>query len=141
MMFAAMLTDAWRQTRDQWIQWVLYPAIVIVLIGVAVLPIDSMAGFLQNRPQAASVSTPDENKLMLWSMFKYLVASGLAGWVGLIIALIMTAGHVPTMLRPGGVDLMTSYPHARWQILLARYLGGVVFILWYATLMILGMYV
>lgn len=141
MMFSAMLTDAWRQTRDQWIQWVLYVAIVLVLIGVAVLPIDSMAGFLGSQKSANAVATPSENKMLLWAGFKYLVASGLAGWVGLIIALIMTASHVPTMLRPGGVDLMASYPHERWKILLARYLGGIVFIAWYTSLMILGMYV
>ena len=49
-----------------------------------------------------------------------LLAGGIAGTFGLLMALVWTAGFVPTFLEPrGGVGLPRK-PIARWQLLLGN---------------------
>ena len=57
---------------------------------------------------------------------------GLVGWVGgtvtLIISVIITAFFIPNMLRKGSVDLLISKPIGRSQLLVYKYIGGLIFI-------------
>ena len=58
----------------------------------------------------------------------YLV-SGIGAWVALLVAVIITAGFIPTMLGKGSLDLVVSKPVGRPRLLLYKYLGGLTFIL------------
>ncbi|MCS6976899.1 MAG: ABC transporter permease [Gemmatales bacterium] len=52
----------------------------------------------------------------------------LAGWVGVTIAVICTAGFVPNMMRKGSIDLLLVRPIPRPILLLYKYLGGLLFV-------------
>jgi ABC-type transport system involved in multi-copper enzyme maturation permease subunit len=52
----------------------------------------------------------------------------LAGWVGVTIAVIFTAGFVPNMMRKGSIDLLLVKPISRPTLLLYKYLGGLLFV-------------
>jgi ABC-type transport system involved in multi-copper enzyme maturation permease subunit len=57
-----------------------------------------------------------------------LLAGGLAGTLGLLLALVWTAGFVPTFLEPGAASVLLAKPVARWQLLLGKYLGVLAFV-------------
>ena len=62
----------------------------------------------------------------------YLIEStllnSLGAWVILLTGVVVTAGFVPNMMRKGGIDLLLSKPLSRPQILVYKYLGGLLFV-------------
>jgi ABC-type transport system involved in multi-copper enzyme maturation permease subunit len=66
------------------------------------------------------------------------LANVVAGWVGILIAIIATAGFIPNMLQKGTLDLTLSRPVPRWRILLYKYLGGLIYVSAAAGYLILG---
>ena len=56
----------------------------------------------------------------------------LAGWVadaaGLILALLWTAGLLPSFLAPSSATVLLAKPTPRWALLAGKYLGGLLFI-------------
>jgi hypothetical protein len=62
----------------------------------------------------------------------------MAGWVGLLVAIIVTAGSIPSLLQRGTLDLLLARPVGRPGILAAKYAGGCIFVFLVATLVIGG---
>ncbi len=62
----------------------------------------------------------------------FKIENGLVGWIGgtgtLVISVIITAFFIPNMLRKGSIDLLISKPIGRTQLLVYKYIGGLVFI-------------
>jgi ABC-type transport system involved in multi-copper enzyme maturation permease subunit len=50
-----------------------------------------------------------------------LLAGGIAGTFGLLLALVWTAGFMPTFLEPGAASVLIAKPVARWQLLIGKY--------------------
>lgn len=61
-----------------------------------------------------------------------------AGGFGVLISVIVTAGSLPAALTRGAVDLVLPRPIGRGCFLLYRYLGGLLFVLLHATVLIGG---
>jgi ABC-type transport system involved in multi-copper enzyme maturation permease subunit len=57
-----------------------------------------------------------------------LLGGGFAGTLGLLLALVWTAGFVPTFLDPGAVSVLLAKPVARWQLLVGKYFGVLTFV-------------
>lgn len=49
------------------------------------------------------------------------------GWVGVIIAIIITANFIPGMLVNGGIELVLSKQISRWTLWLGRFFGASLF--------------
>lgn len=60
--------------------------------------------------------------------------------IGIFIAILITASIIPEMLQSGSLNLFLSKPVSRWLILLAKYLGGCVFISLCATFLFFGLW-
>ena len=60
--------------------------------------------------------------------------------IGIFIAILITASIIPEMLQSGSLNLFLSKPVSRWLILLAKYLGGCVFISLCATFLFVGLW-
>ena len=64
----------------------------------------------------------------------------LAGWVadaaGLILALIWTAGFLPSFLEPGAVTILLAKPIPRWSLLAGKFAGVVLFVAFQTTVFI-----
>lgn len=58
-----------------------------------------------------------------------VIAQLFAGIVGLFVALVATAGSIPSLLRKGTVEVLFSRPVNRSSLLVARYLGGCTYVL------------
>lgn len=62
----------------------------------------------------------------------------IAGAFGVLIGIVVTAGSVPSMLARAAVDLLLVKPIGRGRLLLYKYLGGLLFVLLHATVLIGG---
>lgn len=67
-----------------------------------------------------------------------LMGEFLAGFVGILVAVIVTAGSVPGLLQKGTLDFVLSRPVERSTLLIYKYIGGCVYIFLLATLVIGG---
>mgnify|MGYP002784682697 CR=1 FL=1 len=67
---------------------------------------------------------PREQVHFLLSLF----ASWVAGTMGVLAALIGTAGFLPESLQPGAAAVLLAKPTPRWLILTGKYLGVVAFV-------------
>jgi ABC-type transport system involved in multi-copper enzyme maturation permease subunit len=65
-----------------------------------------------------------------------LLAGGIAGTVGLLLALVWTAGFVPTFLDPRAASVLLAKPVARWQLLLGKYFGVLTFVAFQVALFV-----
>ena len=52
----------------------------------------------------------------------------MADTVGVLLALLWTAGFLPTFLEPQAVTVLLAKPAPRWAVLLGKYLGVVLFV-------------
>lgn len=66
----------------------------------------------------------------------------LAGWVadtaGVLLALICTAGFLPSFLDPSCATVLLAKPVPRWSLLAGKFLGVLLFVLVQATVFVLG---
>lgn len=66
------------------------------------------------------------------------IAGVLADSLGVLLAIIWTAGFLPTFLEPHSATVLLAKPAPRWAILLGKYLGVVGFVAVQATLFVGG---
>lgn len=57
-----------------------------------------------------------------------VLAGGIAGTLGLLLALVWTAGFAPTFLEPSAASVLLAKPVARGWLLLGKYLGVLMFV-------------
>jgi ABC-type transport system involved in multi-copper enzyme maturation permease subunit len=57
-----------------------------------------------------------------------LLGGGVAGTFGLLLALVWTAGFMPTFLEPSAASVLLAKPVARWQLLVGKYFGVLTFV-------------
>jgi ABC-type transport system involved in multi-copper enzyme maturation permease subunit len=68
------------------------------------------------------------------------VGGGIAGFVGFLIAVIVTGSFVPDMLQKGRIDVVLSRPIGRGSLLLSKYLGGLIFVFLNAAYLVGGVW-
>ncbi len=69
-----------------------------------------------------------------------LLAGLIAGWVGVIIAVVVTAGFIPNMLQKGTLDVLLSKPIHRPALIAYKYLGGLTYVLVNAAYLVGGIW-
>ncbi|MBA4064251.1 MAG: transcriptional regulator [Isosphaera sp.] len=69
------------------------------------------------------------------------LAGVLADTVGVLLALVWTAGFLPTFLEPHAVTVLLAKPAPRWSLLVGKYLGVVLFVGLHAALFVGGTWV
>lgn len=66
------------------------------------------------------------------------LAGLVAGTAGIFLAIIWTAGFLPTFLDPNHATVLLAKPVPRWSLLLGKMLGVLVFVLLQTTFFVLG---
>lgn len=140
MQFWALVYDSFRESVDRKIFW------VMLFISLAVAGAMFCIGF---EPDKVSIlfGTWDIQTDFLTiggelrkDIISLIVVDGIMdtilGFVGVILALIATAGFFPSLMQRGTVDVMLSKPIARWQLFLGKYLGSMVFVGFHATVFV-----
>jgi ABC-type transport system involved in multi-copper enzyme maturation permease subunit len=57
-----------------------------------------------------------------------ILSGGIAGSLGLLLALVWTAGFLPTFLEPSAASVLLAKPVGRWQLLVGKYIGVLTFV-------------
>ena len=72
---------------------------------------------------------------------EFALANGVADTLGVLFALVWTAGFLPRFLDPQAISVLLAKPTPRWCLLLGKYFGVLAFVLVQATLFVLGTWV
>lgn len=67
-----------------------------------------------------------------------VLAGGVADTFGLLLALVWTAGFLPSFLEAHAVSVLLAKPVPRWQLLAGKYLGALGFVLFHSSILIGG---
>lgn len=128
--FLALLLDAYRELHSKRLFWITMALSLIVVIsfgcvgitptGISLLVWDIPLEFFNSR----LMSPATFYKLL----FANLGISFWLAWIGMILALISTAGMFPDFVANGSIDLMLSRPIGRWRLFLSKYFMGLLFV-------------
>lgn len=140
MQLWALILDGFRESRDRRIFWVL----LLMSFGVAAAMfcirfepdgIDVLFGMW--KVQADQFAA---NGMLRTNLIAAVIVDGIMdtalGSVGMILAVIATAGFIPHLLEKGAIELVVSRPIPRWMLFLGRYLGGLSFVLFHAAVFV-----
>jgi ABC-type transport system involved in multi-copper enzyme maturation permease subunit len=83
----------------------------------------------------AKSRTDSVRQIQLW------LAGVLADTAGVLLALLWTAGFLPTFLEPHSVTVLLAKPAPRWALLVGKYLGVVLFVAVQATVFVAATWV
>ena len=101
--------------------------------GYRVISGEMKLGFgLFTVPEIARNRLDSVRYLQIW------FAGILADNAGVLLALLWTAGFLPTFLEPQSVTVLLAKPVPRWALLVGKYLGVVLFVALQATLFVAG---
>ncbi len=67
-----------------------------------------------------------------------LLAGGVADAAGVLLALVWTAGFLPTFLEPSAASVLLAKPAPRWSLLAGKYLGVLAFVAFQAVVFVGG---
>lgn len=66
----------------------------------------------------------------------YVLATGVSDTLGILIALVFTAGFLANFLQPNAVTVLLAKPPPRWVLLVGKYLGVLLFVMLHATVFV-----
>lgn len=69
-------------------------------------------------------------------LIELLLGGGVAGTAGVLLALVWTSGFVPAFLEPRTASVLLTKPIRRWELLMGKYLGVLIFVGFQATLFV-----
>lgn len=75
----------------------------------------------------------------IYTLENYLV-NYVAVWVLLVIGVVVTADIVPNMLRKGALDLLIAKPLSRVELLVYKYIGGLMFVFLLTSFTVVGIW-
>jgi ABC-type transport system involved in multi-copper enzyme maturation permease subunit len=100
--------------------------------GIRIVSGEVSLGFGLFKFEVAKHRTDSVKLIQLW------MAGVLADTVGVLLALLWTAGFLPTFLEPQSITVLLAKPAPRWSLLAGKYLGVIGFVALQATLFVAG---
>jgi ABC-type transport system involved in multi-copper enzyme maturation permease subunit len=154
-----LVHDTFRQTLSSRVFWIILSFTlfcVVFCLGVSVeggALLDEKELITQKGVLIGEAKEPPGRVSLLFGVFSYtftrqaavevqflqsILASWIAGMVGILMALVWTAGFVPESLHPSAASVLLAKPVPRWLFLAGKYLGVVCFIALHATIYFVG---
>jgi len=140
MQLWALIKDGFRESRDRRIFWVMVLLSVCVAAAMFCIRfdpdgIDVLFGMWKIEAEQFAHSGKLRTDLIAAVVVDFIMDSTL-GSIGMILSIIATAGFIPHLLEKGAIEVVVSKPIARWMLFVGRYLGGISFVLFHATVFI-----
>lgn len=140
MQFWALMVDGFRESRDRKVFWVMLAISLLVSAAMACV------GFEPGRLTILFGAWEWETDLftsggglrhqVITSLLIDGVMDNMLGWVGILLAIVATAGFFPAMMERGTIDVLVSKPLPRWKLFFGRYFGALTFLLFHATVFV-----
>ena len=131
MQIWALVVDSFRESLDRKIFW------VMLLISVAVAAAMFCLSFEPNRinvffgtwvieTQVFTLNSALRTDFIAGILVEW-ITDIILGSIGIMLALIATAGFFPALMERGGIEVLLSKPLPRWKLVLGKYIGSLVF--------------
>ncbi len=132
MQFWAIIADSFRESRDRKIFWVMIGLSCLVAAAMACVAfrpgeIELFFGVWTFETQHFTSGTGLRNDMIATLIVDGVMDTTL-GWIGMVFAIIATAGFIPSLLERGVIDVVLAKPISRWNLFLTKYLGTMVFV-------------
>ncbi len=132
MQFKALITDCFREALDRKLFWLMiiisgFIAMTMACVGLDESGISILFGKWHFESDMFAPGNP-EGRAVVGSILTKYIASLYIAWIGIIIALVATAGIFPSFLERGAVDVVLAKPMSRQMLFLGKYLGAMVFV-------------
>jgi ABC-type transport system involved in multi-copper enzyme maturation permease subunit len=127
---AALVRDTFRQSLGSGIFWLMLAgslASVLLCLTVRVIEIPDGPGHLDLAFGAVQVSLAQGPTAAVRALEGY-VAGWIADGLGLLLALVWTAGLLPSFLEASAATVLLAKPIPRWSLLVGKCLGVVAFV-------------
>ncbi len=140
MQIWAIIIDSFRESRDRKMFWVMLCISIIISLtmicvsfepgrvnfffGISEFETDIFTVGHQVRPETIGAVVVD------------FILDLMMNRIGIIIAIIATAGMFTSMLRHGAIEVLLAKPMSRSKLFFARYLGTLTFIGFHATIFV-----
>jgi len=137
MQLLALIHDSFRESLDRKIFWVLLliecaVAAAMFCVGISPSGIDVLFGtWTFNTSEYPNLVGLDSGKIAALAV--HFILDLVVGWAGVTLAVIATAGFIPTLLERGAIDVLLSKPISRTKLFVGKYLGSMVFITLHAS--------
>lgn len=132
-----LIRDVFRQARASGLTATLLAITALAALACATIEISSTAdGARLSLGFGAIRATTGSTALEATAHWQFLLAAVVADTAGVLLALSWTAGFLPSFLDPSAVSVLLAKPASRIRILIARWLGVVLFVSIQATLFV-----
>jgi uncharacterized coiled-coil protein SlyX len=137
----AMFVDAVRELHARKLFWITMGMSLLVVLLFALMGVDQSRGLTfagwaipGSEDFAARISPA-----LFYRFFMLQFGIGVwLSWAAIIIALISTAGIIPSMVTSGAIDTLLSKPIGRVRLFLTKYITGLLFVLLQVAVFALG---
>ncbi len=122
----ALIKDTFREASARKIIWGFFGcSTVLVLFLLLIVKIDIVQGAMATMTIFGKTQSMDPAKAVRGT---HAVVSNFLYGFGMLLAILASAGLIPTIFEPGRIELLLSKPVERWHILLGRYIGNLLVI-------------
>ncbi|RME41553.1 MAG: ABC transporter permease [Planctomycetota bacterium] len=140
MQLWALIVDAFRESLDRKIFWVM--AAISVLIALTILSVGIESDRVTLLFGTWEIETKHFDPLSglgqrrLMALIVFVLLDLFLGWTGMILMIIATAGMFPSMMERGRIDVLLSKPLGRPRLFLYKYIAGMVFVFVQASIFV-----
>jgi ABC-type transport system involved in multi-copper enzyme maturation permease subunit len=137
--FFALIADTFQEARARWLFWGLFAlSTLLILLFLFVLQVDLAAGAFSALGVQATV-----HRIYSIQRFVHLSYSWVCVGVyifGTFLAVFASAGLIPSVLEAGRISLLLSKPIGRSTLLLGRYVGNLLIVIFNTIYMVTGVW-
>jgi ABC-type transport system involved in multi-copper enzyme maturation permease subunit len=123
----ALVVDTFREAMARKIIWGFFGcSTALILFFLLIVKIDVVQGAIATMSLFGKTSQAQDMTKMVSNV--HAVISNLLYGFGMLLAILASAGLIPTIFEPGRIELLLSKPVSRTHILMGRYLGNLLVI-------------
>lgn len=123
----ALVVDTFREAMARKIIWGFFGcSTALILFFLLIVKVDVVQGALATMSLFGKTSPAQDMTKMVPAV--HAVISNILYGFGMLLAVLASAGLIPTIFEPGRIELLLSKPVTRVHILMGRYLGNVLVI-------------
>jgi ABC-type transport system involved in multi-copper enzyme maturation permease subunit len=123
----ALVVDTFREAMARKIIWGFFGcSTALILFFLLIVKIDVVQGAIATMSLFGKTGQAQDMTKMVTTV--HAVISNLLYGFGMLLAILASAGLIPTIFEPGRIELLLSKPVSRTHILMGRYLGNLLVI-------------
>lgn len=113
----------------------------LIISALVILGLILMAIFINSQTLNQGVNGTDQKNFIVnvATTIQFIIITPLSS-LCLLLAIFSSASFVPNMLEKGNIDLLLSKPVSRLQLLLGKYIGGILVVLINIAFLIIGVW-